>query len=128
VNTPPRRPPPSVPLIVTAVSGPGVMMIRARDAKERKERSGHPANSGVAADHQATLRRCLLSSRSRVRVAVGAQVRRLEPRRPTWLGAKVLRSCHVRDASPAPWVRRGRYLLGRREEPVHGCDLAGLRA
>jgi hypothetical protein len=43
------------------------------------------------------------------------------------LGAKVLGSRHVRDECPAPWVRRGRDLLGRREEPVHGCDLAWLR-
>jgi integrase len=43
------------------------------------------------------------------------------------LGAKVLGSCHVRDECPAPWIRRGRDLLGRREEPVHGCDLARLR-
>ena len=41
------------------------------------------------------------------------------------LGAEVLRSRHVRDASPAPWVRRGRDLLGRREEPVHGSISLG---
>ena len=38
------------------------------------------------------------------------------------LGAK------LGDECPAPWVRRGRDLLGRRDEPVHGCDLARLRA
>ena len=38
-----------------------------------------------------------LSSRSRVRVAVGAQVRGLESQRKAWLGAKLLGSCHVRD-------------------------------
>jgi hypothetical protein len=41
---------------------------------------------------------------------------------------KVLGSHHVRDASPAPWARRGRHLLGRREKPVYGCDLARLRS
>ena len=43
------------------------------------------------------------------------------------LGAKVLGFLHVRDESPAPWVRRGRDLLGRREEPVHGFGLARVR-
>jgi len=33
----------------------------------------------------------------------------------------------VRDESPAPRVRPGRDLLGRREEPVHGCGLARVR-
>jgi transposase len=88
--------------------------------------------SGHVWPHEATLRECLLSSRSRVRVAVGAQFRGLEPQRTEWLGAKlgakVSGSCHVRDESPAPWVRRGRDLLGRREEPVHGCGLDRLRA
>jgi len=44
------------------------------------------------------------------------------------LGAKVLGFRHVRDECPAPRVRRGRDLLGRREEPLRGCDLAGLRS
>ena len=73
----------------------------------------------------------LLSSRTRVRVAVGAQVRRgVAPRRVSLgakLGAKVLRSRHVRDECSAPWARCGRDLLGRREEPVHGFGLARVR-
>jgi hypothetical protein len=53
--------------------------------------------SGHAQRPPGTLRKCLLSSRSRVRVAVGAQVRGLESHRTAWLGAKLLRSRHIRD-------------------------------
>jgi hypothetical protein len=34
---------------------------------------------------------------------------------------------HRRDESPAPCARRGRDLLGRREEPVYGCGLGRVR-
>jgi hypothetical protein len=38
----------------------------------------------------------------------------------------VLRSCHVRDESPAPGAWRGRYLPRRREEPVRGAVSLGF--
>jgi hypothetical protein len=60
--------------------------------------------SGHIWHRTATFRKCLLSSRSRVRVAVGAQVRGLQPRRTgrlrAKLGAKVLRSRLCPRAKP----------------------------
>ena len=41
------------------------------------------------------------------------------------LGAEVLGSCYVRDESPAPWARRGRDLLGRRENRYMGSVSLG---
>jgi hypothetical protein len=82
--------------------------------------------SGVIGRCQAAFRDCLLSSRSRVRVAVGALVRGLELPLVVSLGAKVSRSRYVRDHSSSPRARRGRHQPGRCQEPVHGAVSLGL--
>ena len=76
------------------------------------------------------IRKCRCSPKSRVRVAVGAQVRGLEPQGTEWLGAKLCGFRHVRDESPAPWAgedsiyldaARNRYMGAIAE----GNDLVG---
>jgi hypothetical protein len=76
---------------------PAQMAEAIRGANDRRPRAtpGHvqpfllrpDRTSGYNWHHPATLRKCLLSCRSRVRVAVGAQVRGIGPRRAAWWGA-----------------------------------------
>jgi hypothetical protein len=80
--------------------------------------------SGDAGPYQATLRECFLSSRSRVRVAVRAQVRGIEPQRagrrgsltwsqsvplPTWPRRKPAAAAAARTRSASPRRRTGKW-------------------